>query len=63
MPGGIFRYAAFRYQHGGRFLGQPVIDWVGEVPLMVGFYTYELSVQQSSGIALIIQITNVVHDW
>ena len=62
VPGGIFRYAAFRYQQGEQFLTQPVIDWVGEVPLIYGFYTYEISVQQGDGIVLIVGISKVIHD-
>ena len=63
VPGGVFKYAAFRYQRGGQFLSQPVIDWVGEVPFFNGFYTYEISVRQGDGLVLIIGIDRVVHDW
>ena len=55
VPEGVYGYSAFRYEQGGRLLTQPVIDWMGEVPMMYGSYTYEISVEQSAGIALVIR--------
>jgi hypothetical protein len=59
---GVFRYAAFEYEQGERFVTQPVVDWVGEVPLIPGTYTYHVNVEQSAGIALMIRLTDVVRD-
>ena len=37
-------------------------DWVGEVPLANGDYTYDVSVEPSAGIALVVRITSVAQD-
>jgi hypothetical protein len=44
VPGGVYRYGAYRLNVEGKELAVPVIDWVGESPLAVGDYTYELAV-------------------
>jgi hypothetical protein len=33
VPGGVYRYAAWRYYRDGASVLEPVIDWVGESPM------------------------------
>jgi hypothetical protein len=46
---GVYSYSAFRYLQGGESVVQPVIDFVGEIPLPVGDYTYFLGVEPDKG--------------
>ncbi len=43
VPGGVYRYAAYEMTFDGRKIRQPVIDWVGEVPMAGNAFTYVLS--------------------
>jgi hypothetical protein len=40
---GVYRYAAYRFEHGGALVNQPVIDWVGEEPMRGEAFTYQLA--------------------
>lgn len=42
VPLGVYRYAAYRVDVEGQHYEQPVIDWVGEVPLPGTAFTYLL---------------------
>jgi hypothetical protein len=42
VPGGVCRYAAFRFAIGGTIVTQPVIDWVGEEPMDGNAFTYAI---------------------
>lgn len=42
-PHGVFRYAAYRFEVDGAIVTQPVIDWVGEVPIEGESFTYSLA--------------------
>lgn len=57
VPGGVYRYAAFSFTHQGAGVGQPVDDWVGEVPLEGRRFTYTLQLmttaQGQPGIAIL----------
>lgn len=43
VPGGVYRYAAYEYTLDGQTIQQPVMDWVGEVPLEGTRFTYRIS--------------------
>ena len=45
--GGVYQYAAYEITVDGERIGQPVIDWVGEVPLLPGSYIYVVSCERS----------------
>jgi hypothetical protein len=42
VPLGVYRYAAYRVDVAGQHYEQPVIDWVGEVPIPGAAFTYIL---------------------
>ena len=46
---GVYNYSAFRYLWGGESVVQPVIDFVGEIPLPIDDYTYLLGVDPDRG--------------
>jgi len=41
--GGVYQYAAYEFIVDGERVAQPVIDWVGETPLLPGSYIYVVS--------------------
>lgn len=41
--GGVYQYAAYEITVDGERKTQPVIDWIGELPLLPGSYVYVLS--------------------
>jgi hypothetical protein len=43
VPHGVYRYAAYRFEVDGGLVTQPVIDWVGEVPMDGESFTYGLA--------------------
>lgn len=43
VPGGVYRYAAYEYTLDGQTVHQPVMDWVGEVPVEGIRFTYQIS--------------------
>jgi hypothetical protein len=49
VPGGVYRYGAYRLRIDGRDTTVPVIDWVGEKPMPRGAYTYVVAVDPRSG--------------
>lgn len=44
VPGGVYRYAAYRLEVGGQNVTQPVIDWVGAVPMEGTRFSYRLEI-------------------
>lgn len=42
IPGGVYGYSAFRFQHNGAERSQPVIDFVGESPMDGRRFTYDI---------------------
>jgi len=60
MPGGVYRYAAFRFTHDGQPVEQPVIDFVGEEPERGREFTYTLRVSTDPQPFLVIM--SVVRD-
>jgi len=43
---GVYRYAAYQAQHGDRVVTQPVVDWVGEVPVSGEAFTYTIEASE-----------------
>ena len=41
--GGVYQYAAYEGTIDGKRIRNPVVDWVGELPLLPGSYIYVLS--------------------
>ena len=41
--GGVYQYAAYEGTVDGERIHNPVVDWVGELPLLPGSYIYVLS--------------------
>jgi hypothetical protein len=58
---GVFRFAIIRHQHGKRLTGNSVTDFVGETPLGLGAYTYEIMVEPA-GSDLVTRIGKVIED-
>jgi len=47
VPNGVYNYAAYRFELDGETILQPVIDWVGEVPLEGDSFTYVIDFNSS----------------
>lgn len=62
VPGGVYRYAAYRLTIDGALIDQPVIDWVGEVPMSGTAFTYRLDVDTSRPRGQIIRLISVTRD-
>jgi hypothetical protein len=45
VPLGVYRYAALRHSWNGRLIVQPVVDWLGEMPLPIGSFTYQVRIE------------------
>lgn len=43
---GVYRYAAYQARLGDRIVSQPVIDWVGEVPMSGEAFTYTIEASE-----------------
>jgi len=48
--GGVYRDAAYEFTVYGEHFIQPVIDWVGELPLLPGSYIYVLSWEPANNV-------------
>ena len=59
---GVFRYAAYRLEIDGEVVTQPVIDWVGEVPMEGRAFTYTLDVDVRRPRLQTIQLLRVMRD-
>jgi len=46
--GGVYQYAAYEFAVDGERIHNPVVDWVGELPLLPGSYIYVLSWEPSA---------------
>ena len=60
VPGGVYRYAAFRFAIGGTTVTQPVIDWVGEEPMDGKAFTY--AVDADANRLPVIRLVSVTRD-
>ena len=48
VPGGVYRYSAFSFQHEGAERMQPVIDFVGEEPMKGERFTYDVELIETA---------------
>jgi hypothetical protein len=62
VPHGVYAYAAYRYEVDGEDVTQPVIDWVGEVPLEGSAFTYAIAAEPSQPGMLYVQLLQVIRD-
>lgn len=42
VPNGVYSYAAYQFEVDGQVVTQPVLDWVGEIPMNGTRFTYVL---------------------
>ena len=61
-PGGVYGYAAYRLEIDGQIITQPVIDWVGEVPMEGKSFTYKLDFDPSRPQLQMAQLIEVTKD-
>jgi hypothetical protein len=62
VPNGVYRYAAYRLEVDGQIVTQPVIDWVGEVPMDGTAFTYTIALDPSRPRLQIVQLIGVTED-
>jgi len=48
--GGVYQYAAYEGTVDGERIHNPVVDWVGELPLLPGSYIYVLSWEPANNV-------------
>jgi hypothetical protein len=59
---GVYGYGAYRYTAGGEQVTQPVIDWVGEVPMPGTDFTYTISYDPARPAMQRITLVDVTRD-
>jgi hypothetical protein len=47
VPGGVYRYAYYRFSYADHVVDQPVIDFVGETPMEGQRFTYNVRLVQT----------------
>jgi len=62
VNGGVYRYAAYRLTVDGAIIDQPVIDWVGEVPMLGNAFTYTIDVDTSRPRGQMIRLVSATRD-
>jgi hypothetical protein len=62
VPNGVYGYAAYRFDVDGETVTQPVIDWVGELPMQGTAFTYVVEADSSQPAIFSIQLVEVVRD-
>lgn len=62
VPNGVYRYAAYSLEIDGALVTQPVIDWVGEVPLEGQDFTYAIEVHPLGSPFGIVSLLDVTRD-
>jgi hypothetical protein len=62
VPNGVYRYAAYSLEIDGALVTQPVIDWVGEVPLEGQDFTYTIEVNPLGSLFDIVSLLDVTRD-
>lgn len=59
---GVYGYAAYKYDWNGETVTQPVIDWVGEMPMEGSTFTYTIQFDPNNPQLQRIMLTNVNRD-
>lgn len=62
VPNGVYGYAAYRFTVNGEVVLQPVIDWVGEVPLDGTSFTYVIDFSPNRNRWEMVKLLEVTHD-
>ena len=62
VPNGVYSYAAFSLEIDGALVSQPVIDFVGEVPMEGNAFTYTLVVHPRGAPFEIVELVSVSID-
>ena len=62
VPYGVYEYAAYSYESGGETMEQPVIDWVGEMPMAGHSFTYVIEFDTRKPDWQAIQLAEVTAD-
>ena len=59
---GVFRYAAYEHRVGARTINQPVIDWVGELPMPGEAFTYSIAAFDLPRVGMTIVLVSTSRD-
>ena len=59
---GVYRYAAYRFQYRGETVTQPVLDWVGEVPMPGEAFTYVIGYDPTRPELQRVQLVEVIRE-
>lgn len=59
---GVYRYAAYQARLGDRIVSQPVIDWVGELPMRGEAFTYTIEASEGPASGITIRLLAATHD-
>jgi hypothetical protein len=59
---GVYRYAAYQYRHHGSVITQPVIDFVGEVPMPGQAFTYSIELTGEAPPSMRIRLVATTRD-
>ncbi len=62
VPHGVFTYAAYEFAADGKVILQPVVDWVGEKPLVGEDFTYTIDKDPARAPAPQIRLSDVQRD-
>ena len=62
VPYGVYQYAAYRYESDSETMEQPVIDWVGEMPMAGNSFTYVIDFDPRKLDGQAIQLAEVTKD-
>ena len=59
---GVFRYAAYEQRVGTTTINQPVLDWVGEVPMSGEAFTYSIEAFEGLPWGMNIRLVSTTRD-
>lgn len=59
---GVFRYAAYEHRVGASTVTQPVIDWVGEMPMPGQAFTYSIEAFENAAGGVTISLVSTARD-
>ena len=62
VPKGVFGYAAYRFEIDGQVILQPVMDWVGEVPLDGEIFTYIINFNSNRSQWEMVKLLEIIID-